>query len=717
MFESLADWIQRRPKRVLAAVLVFVAVCGVIGGPVAAKLSSTGANFEDSASQSVRARNLLEHASGASPDVGLVVLVRAGADVRTSAVRARVARIAATLRRDPAVARVVDVYTTGSPVFVSRDGRSTYLAASFKAVSDNAQSDAAKRIQKELRTERGVVVGGAAVAVNEVGTQVGKDLGMAEGLVTPLLLVLLFFVFRGVVAAVLPLLGAVVSVLATFFALRVVNSFTPLSIFALNLTTGLGLGLAIDYNLFIVSRFREELAAGSDTRASLRRALATAGRTAAFSGCIVAAALASLLVFPQPFLYSMAIGGIFTALFSAASALVVLPALLALLGTRVNALSPARFRRSLEANAGHSGFWYRLAHAVMRRPVPVALASAAVMIALGIPFLSVHFTGVDASVLPSSAAARQVDQALRSEFPPNRASPVYVAVRAPAASGGAVARYAAGLRRLPGAAAVRGPQLAGTGVWRVDVITSSPPLSASSQRLVRDIRRTHTAFPVLVGGQSAAFVDQSDSLAAHLPLGLGILVLTTLALLFALTGSVVLPLKSLVMNLLTLSATFGLLVLIFQDGRLESVLRYTSQGALEQTQPILLAAIVFALSTDYGVFLLTRIKEGRDGGLPNREAVASGLARTGRLITSAALLFCVALGAFATSKIVFIKELGLGVALAVILDATVVRGLLVPSLMCLLGDWNWWAPVSLRRLHARLGLRESADPVPPAALE
>ncbi|MGH2933586.1 MAG: MMPL family transporter [Gaiellaceae bacterium] len=717
MLERVADLLHRRPKRVLLGALVFVAVCGAFGAPVVAKLSTASSNFEDSGSQSVEARNLLERATGASPDVGLVVLVRAGADVHSSAVRTRVTQVAATIRRDPAVAAVHDLYTTGSTAFVSSDGRSTYIAASFKSVSDTAQTDAAKRIQKGFRGDPRIIVGGSALANSQVGSQVGKDLGMAEGLATPILLILLFFVFRGVVSAVLPLAGAVVSVLGTFLALRVVNSFTPLSIFALNLTTGLGLGLAIDYNLFIVSRFREELARAGDTRAALRAALRTAGRTAGFSGCIVAAALASLLAFPQPFLYSMAIGGIFTALLSAASALIVLPALLALLGPRVNSLSPRRFRSSLEPAAYGKGFWYRLSHAVMRRAPIVAVASAAVMIALGVPFLSIKFTGVNASDLPASASARQVDNALQTDFPPNRASPIYLAVDAPRAAGAQVRQYAARLRGLAGVLAVQPPQAAGADLWRVDVVSRGSALSTSSQRLVRDIRQARTPYTTLVGGETAAFVDQSDSLSARLPIGIGILVATTLLLLFALTGSVILPLKALVMNLLTLSATFGLLVLVFQDGRLQSVLGYTSQGALEETQPILLGVLGFALSTDYGVFLLTRIKELRDSGLPNTEAVAAGLERVGRLVTSAAILFCVAIGAFATSKIVFIKELGVGVALAVILDATIVRGLLVPSLMRLLGDWNWWAPAPLRRLHDRFGIRESLEQVPPATLE
>ena len=718
MFAALADRAYRHPWRLLAAAGVFAVLCGVLGGPVAGKLSTTNSNFDDSGSESVRARELIERRSGVSPDVSLVALVRPGVDVRSEAGRRGVAQVVSLIRSDPAVGRVFDLAGTGSPAFVSEDGRSTYVAAAFKPISSDDAETAATRLDERLSQVPGVTVGGAVLAGSQVGTQVGKDLGKAEALAFPILFVLLFLVFRSPIAALLPLVGGAVAILATFLGLRIVNEITPLSIFALNLTTGLGLGLAIDYNLFIVSRYREELARGRSTREALGVALATAGRTAVFSGFTVAAALASLLVYPQPFLYSMGIGGIFVALFSTAASLLVLPALLVVLGPRVNALAPKRFKRSLEQSSYRStGFWYRLSQTVMRRPFVFAAASAAAMIALGAPFLGIKFTGVDASVLPASASARQVHDALAGEFPPNRTSPVYVAVEASRTDARDVAALAEQLRALPDAAAVDGPRPSGPGLWRIDVVPRDTPLASSSKRLVDDIRDVPTRLRVLAGGESAAFVDQGHSLGSNLPLGIAILILTTLVLLFAMTGSVVLPLKSLVMNVLTLSATFGILVLVFQDGRLEGVLDYTSQGALEMTQPILLAAVAFALSTDYGVFLLTRIKELRDAGVSNAEAVAAGLQQTGRLVTSAALLFCVAVGAFSTSEIIFIKELGVGMAVAVILDATIVRGLLVPSLMRLLGDWNWWAPAPLRRLHDRFGLHESHDPPGPPVLQ
>jgi uncharacterized membrane protein YdfJ with MMPL/SSD domain len=431
----------------------------------------------------------------------------------------------------------------------------------------------------------------------------------------------------------------------------------------------------------------------------------------------VAAALASLLVFPQRFLYSMGVGGIFVALMAAATALVALPALLVALGPRVNALAPAGWRRSLERppEERSAGFWYRLSHAVMRRRVPVALATIAVLVLFGLPVLNLKFTGIEASVLPKDQSAYQVDNAIKHDFPENRSSPIFIAAEAPSSARGEVEDYAGRIKGLQGVALVTGPESVGDRLWSLDVISSNTSLSDESQNLVRAIRGIDPPFKTYVGGQTALFIDQGKSIASHLAIGLPILAAATLLILFAMTGSLILPLKTLVMNLVTLTSTFGILVFIFQDGRLEGLLSYTSQHALEMTQPVLLAAVVFGLSTDYGVFLLTRIKEARDRGESETEAVAVGVERTGRIVTAAALLFAIAVAAFATSGVVFIKMLGLGMAIAVLIDASIVRAFLVPSLMALLGKWNWWAPRPLKRLHERLGLgEEERSPAVPA---
>jgi RND superfamily putative drug exporter len=475
--------------------------------------------------------------------------------------------------------------------------------------------------------------------------------------------------------------------------------------------TGAGLGLAIDYCLLIVSRYREEVAATGSGRLALERTLGTAGRTVAFSAVTVTAAIAALLLFPQRFLYSMGYGGVIVVPLAGLLAVVVLPAVLAVLGPRVNALAPGRLQRAVarDARPDERGGWYRLSRWVMRRPARVAIVSAAVMIAIGIPFTGIRFTFVDATVLPASASAHRAADLLANDFTPGQTNPLEVLVGAPAGSQDVVA-LSRQLKGFHGVTAVAPSRPVGASHTLIEVAPGNHPLSANAQRLVHQVRSLREPFSLGVSGQSAAFVDLKHSLSAHLPLVLAVIVAATLIALFLMTGSVVLPLKAVVMNVLTLSATFGLLVLIFQDGRLESLLGYHSQGALEITDPVLVFAISFGLATDYGVFLLSRIKEAHDQGLPNAEAVATGLERTGRIVTAAAILFAVAVGSFVTSAMVFIKELGLGIAFAVLLDASLIRALLVPSLMALLGRVNWWAPRSLRRFHQRFGWSE-AEPL------
>jgi RND superfamily putative drug exporter len=413
----------------------------------------------------------------------------------------------------------------------------------------------------------------------------------------------------------------------------------------------------------------------------------------------VAGASAALLVFPQRFLYSMGVGALVVALVSAAVALLVLPSVLVLLGPRVDSLAPARLRP--RERPVHTSLWYRGAARVMRRPWFVAAFASLALIVVGLPALGVQFTGFDGRALPESTSARQVGDTLDRDFTGDATAPIYVSAHV-SSNDPRLAGYVDALRTLPGAVAVSAPSAAGRALTRIDVVSREAPLAASTQRLVKRVRAIDAGFAVRVGGPAARWHDQQTSLVAHLPAALAILAATTLALLLVLTGSVVLPLKALLMNLLTLGATMGILVAVFQEGRLEELLGYTSVGALDATQPILLAVVAFALSTDYGIFLLTRIKEARDRGADEADAVATGVARTGPSITAAAALFAVAVGAFATSEIVFIKQLGLGMALAVLIDATLVRALLVPSLMKLLGRWNWWSPRLVRRLHGQL---------------
>jgi uncharacterized membrane protein YdfJ with MMPL/SSD domain len=708
MFDALARLADGHARRVGLIAIAFFLLAAAFGGSVASRLDPYGADTPGT--ETVKAREQLQDAGFRAP---AVVAVVANAPVTAPASRTRVEALERQLRERPDVAAVNGYYETHSRAFVSRDGNSTYFAVSLKPTDNKEVQEIGKDIAAEL-SRPGVTVGGYAVAQEQVNKQVERDLKTAELIAFPLLFLLSLLFFRSLVASVLPLMIGGLAIVGTFLILRIASEFGSISVFALNLTTALGLGLAIDYSLFIVSRYREEIAKDGPGPAAMRRVLATSGRTVFFSSLTVAAALASLLVFPQSFLYSMGLGGALVALFTALIALTVLPAVLTLLGKRVNAGAPRFLQRRAEADArpDESGFWYRLSRFVMRRPIPVATLSALLLIVLGLPFFGIKFNTVDPTVLPQSASARQAYEAVSDEFPPYRDTPIWVDV----AGGGprAAARVAGTIRGVDGVAEVQPPQPLKGGVTAIQVVSANPFVSEASQQTVERIRALQAppGTTVLVGGATADFVDLQSSLTSHLPIALAIVIGATLVILFLMTGSVILPIKSLIMNFLNLSAVFGLLVLIFQDGRLEGFLDYTSPGAIEQTMPILLFAVAFGLSTDYAVFLLSRIKEARDNGASDSECVAIGLERTGRIVTAAALLFAVAMFAFATSQIIFIKENGVGTALAVLIDASIVRALLVPSLMELLGKWNWWAPAPLRRLHERWGIDEADAPEP-----
>jgi uncharacterized membrane protein YdfJ with MMPL/SSD domain len=709
MFDTLARFADGNARRIGIFAIAFFLLAGAVGGGVASRLDPYGA--DDPSTETVVAREQLQDAGLRVPAVLAVV---EDAPVAKASSRARLESLERSVRRHGDVASVSGYYDTHSPAFVSLDGRSSYFVVSLKPTGDKELQEAGADIADRLSTQPGVVVGGFAVAQEQVNKQVENDLRMAEMIAFPLLFLLSLLFFRSLVASVLPLMIGGLAIVGTFLILRIASEFGSISIFALNLTTALGLGLAIDYSLFIVSRYREEIAKAGPGLVAMRRVLATAGRTVFFSSLTVAAALASLLVFPQRFLYSMGLGGALVALFAALISLTVLPAVLTMLGSRVNAGAPGFLQRRAEADAkpDESGFWYRLSRFVMRRPIPVATLSALLLIVLGLPFLGIKFNTVDPTVLPESASARQAYDTVSNRFPPFHETPIWVDVD----GGGpkAAAAMAARVGRVPGVAEVLPPQRLRGGVTAIQAVSANPFVSDLSQKTVEGIRAIQPppGTTVLVSGATADFIDFQSSLGEHLPIALAIVIVATLVILFLMTGSVILPIKSLIMNFLNLSAVFGLLVLIFQDGRLEGFLNYSSPGAIEQTMPILLFAVAFGLSTDYAVFLLSRIKEARDNGASESECVAIGLERTGRIVTAAALLFAVAMGAFATSQIIFIKENGVGTALAVLIDASIVRALLVPSLMELLGKWNWWAPAPLRRLHDRFGIGEQAVPVP-----
>ncbi|MEY2570401.1 MAG: putative drug exporter of the superfamily, partial [Acidimicrobiaceae bacterium] len=573
-----------------------------------------------------------------------------------------------------------------------------------------------------------VRVGGFGEIFREVGKTIEHDLVKAELIALPITLVLLLLVFGSAIAALLPLAIGGLSVVGTFLVLLVLNKFTEVSVFALNLTTAMGLGLAIDYSLFIVSRYREELRAGFEPDEAVVRTVRTAGRTVAFSSLTVAASLCALLVFPLAFLRSFAYAGVAVAVLAGVYAVVILPAMLGALGHRINSLT--LWKRS--TNPPDEGFWHAMAIRVMRRPIPFATAAIAVLLVLGFPATKMVLGLPDDRVLPTSKPSRQVSDIIRSEFTSEEAGAI--AVIAPgidaATQGPVIDTYAKELAALPGvsrvdastgsylpnglsAPAATNPGLytrfVGQGATYLNVVPAVEPLSEKGEALAKSVRAAPAPFNVQVGGQSASLVDTKSSLFGRLPLAALIIAAITFLLLFLMFGSVVVPIKALVLNLLSLSATFGAMVWIFQDGHLSGFFAFTPTGFLDSTTPILMFCIAFGLSMDYEVFLLSRIKEEHDKGADNMHAVAVGLERTGRIVTAAALLISIVFMAFATSQVTFIKLFGVGLTLAVLMDAFVIRGTLVPAFMRLAGEVNWWAPAPLRRLHDRIGISEHVD--------
>lgn len=717
MFERWGRWVHRRRRWVLAAAGAFLVFAAVWGTGVFGALTSSG-GFDTPGSQSATAERIAERDLGRD-GADVVVLYQGRTTVDDPSFRASVERALAALPPGR-VAKASTYWTTSAPQFVSDDRKATYAVLQLAGSDEAAREDNYKAVEDDLTEVGGGLtakVGGAVgtgVAINE---RVSSDIGRAEGMAMPVLLVLLVLIFGGLVSASLPLLVGGLAILGSFTALHALAYVTDVSIFAVNITTFLGLGLAIDYGLFMVSRFREEIGRdGASAEDALAATMATAGRTVAVSGVTVAVSLSGLLLFDQNFLVSMGYGGIATVLVCMAGALTVLPALMAVLGPRVNAL-PIRRRRAA-AGGRSDGWWGRVARSVMRRPVVYMVATVALLLALGAPFLRINWGGVDAKVLPDGTDARVVSETLETRFPRNATSPIEAVVTG-TSDRAAVQAYGARLDALPGVtdATVTG---AGGTTTRIALRYDADPNSGAARDLVQRVRDVPPppGARAYVGGETADVVDQLDSIGATLP-WLALLVGgATFLLLFLAFGSVLLPLKAIVMNMLSLSATFGAVVLVFQDGHLSGPLGFTATGSISPAMPILMLAMLFGISMDYEVFLLSRVREQYDLTGSNTAAVASGVQRTGAIITSAALLFIVVIGAFATSGITFIKMTGVGMAVAILLDATVVRALLVPATMRLLGRANWWAPGPLARLYGRYGIREGDAPAaPPSRLE
>ena len=727
----LGTWAVARRRWILVVTLAFVAAAGIIGGGVAKHLSSGG--FFDPGAESTQAANALDRVfHTGTPNVLLLVTARSGT-VDSPAVAAEGAALTAELAGQPGVGQAASYWTLGNPAALrSRDGTQAVVVSRIAGTDDQVRARIDKISPLFTRQDAAVrvQVGGAAEIFRQVSVQIEKDLQKAETISLPITLLLLVLIFGSVVAAGLPLGVGIVSILGTFLVLRVLASFTQVSIFSLNLTTAMGLGLAIDYSLFILSRYREEVRLGLAPHDAVVRSVETAGRTVLYSALTVAVSLAALWVFPLPFLRSFAYTGIAVVGLAAAGATVVLPALLAVLGRRVDSLVLWRHRPKPEG----TGFWHRLAMLVMRRPVVIGLAVIAVLLVLGAPFLRVQFGLPDDRVLPATASSRQVQDQLRQHFVANELNAIPVVAPSVTGQEPAVGAYAARLSSLQGVQRVDalsgsyagGQQVAppnptsvrfaAPGATWLSVIPSVEPFSKAGEQVVGRLRAASAPFQVQVGGQAAQLVDSKASLLSRLPMAVILIGAVTLVALFLMSGGLLVPVKALALNLLSLSATFGAMVWVFQEGHLSKLLNFTPTGLIDTTTPIIMFCIAFGLSMDYEVFLLSRIKEEYDRSGDNTASVALGLERTGRIVTAAAALLAVVFIAFATSQITFIKLLGVGLALAVLMDATLIRGTLVPAFMRLAGRANWWAPGPLRRFHLRFGISDAETPPaePPA---
>jgi RND superfamily putative drug exporter len=686
----------------------FAVFAGVWGTGAFGRLTGSG-TLDDpkSDSQVVKQRIIADFGRTQSADV--VGLYSSSTLAATDpAFQRAVTAVENRVKADPSVASVSSYYDTQSPSMLSKDGHSTFIAINLV---DGVSDSHAKKIRHSLAADGLTTqVGGQKVVDLDVSGKVGDGIAMAESISMPILTLLLILVFGNLVAALMPPLIGGLAVLGAFTAIRVIEEHTKVSSFAISIVTILGLGLAVDYGLFIVTRFREELDAGREVRDALSRTMATAGRTVAVSGLLVALALSSLLIYPQVFLRSMGYAGSAAVLVAMLASLTVLPALLAILGHRINALALpwARRRREQRAETGagpEAGRWAKVAGSVMKRPVVYLVGVMLFLGVLAAPFLKVHFGGVDERMLPAGTQSRVVSERLASDFPDGTIRPIRVLISD--ASADTAKSYRQQLDAVPG---VTGTSVAATstGATLLNATFDGDASSVPNQDLVKRVRALPAppGATVLVGGTTAGIVDQLHAVSSRL-LWMGLIVAGVTFLFLAVAfGSVLVPLKAIVMNVVSIGAAFGVVTWIFQQGHLSGFFDFTPTGYIEASQPVLMVAILFGLSMDYEVFLLSRIRERWDELGDNRAAVTSGVQSTGRIITTAAALLCVVVGAFSMADVTFIKMIGVGMVVALLVDATVVRLLLVPATMRLLGSANWWAPPFLRSLYGRYGVRE-----------
>jgi RND superfamily putative drug exporter len=722
MFGSIGSFVVRRARPVLVVALLAVLASGALGVGAFGKLHAGG--FQDPGAESTQARELIDDRFGGAASVVLLVHAKTGT-VDDKAARDAGATAAQRLGAVPGVSNVVSYWQTHNPGLKSKDGRYALVLGRTESDHDGTRSDndlSAGQLAR-LRSDNALVdvtVGGDAAIGNDITKQVATSLGVAEGIAVPIILALLVFAFGSVVAALLPLAIGMIAILGTFAELFVLGSVTDVAIYSINITTALGLALAIDYALLMVSRYREELARGNEPAQAVLISVRTAGRTILFSGATVAAALSVLLIFPLYFLRSFAYAGIGVVLISVVAAVVVLPALLVVLGPRVNAgrLPWARDRApSIAAPA-----WGRLAGAVMRRPALIAVPVVAVLLLVALPLRSIQFGTFDDRVLRPSTQSRAVGDVLRADFAGDSSTALNV-VTDGRLGRAALTAYGKQLSALPDVARVEtgvatfvhgsaiansaNPTLSRPTAQRISVVSTADPRSAAAKDLVHTVRAlpAPSGVPAYVGGQTAELIDSTHAIGSRLLIAALLVMLTTFVVLFLFTGSVLQPIRSLLLNAVTLAATVGLMVWIFQQGHLSGLLDFTALP-LDTSTLTLMLCIAFGLSMDYEVIVLSRIKELHDHGRDNHAAVTEGLTHSGRIVTTAAALMAVSFFAFGTATVNFLQLFGIGAGFAVLVDATLVRAVLVPAAQRVLGRAAWYAPAPMRRLYGRVGLAE-----------
>jgi len=694
MFNKLGSVIVAKSKLIFVVYLIAVVLAGGIGSAVFGKLDSGG--YSDPNSDSAKAFTYLTDVFKVK-DPAVVLVVETKDGITNPTAIASATKLENQIKTETGVDSTLSYWSAGgAPSLKSTDGKSAFLFIySDDVVWDNVQS-----LGKEIQAKYDgkfenltVYASGTGVFAHAINTKISEDLKLSESISIPLTFILLIFVFGGLVASAMPLLVGVSAILGSFLVIYLLTFVTGVSIFALNLITGLGLGLGIDYALLIVNRFREELHAGRSVDESIKRTVNTAGKTVFYSGLTIVITLAALTLFPQMFLKSFGYAGVTVVVMAVLGALVALPALLAILGTRIDKLVV----RKSSITPKEDGRWAQTARFVMRRPVAVVMLSLIILTVLAAPIKNMVFSQVDSRVLPASNSAALASKIISDRFPGQEGNPIEIIVPNGATMGTQINQYTTEIAQVPGIVRIGDSQVSGNDV-RVTAIHSMGPRTPAAEVLIKEIRKIRAPEGTLIGGVAADYADTQIGIAKTMPWALLWIAIGVLILLFVFTGSIILPIKAIILNILSLSATLGVITWIFVDGHLKWLVGdFTVTGSVDTGSIILVAVVAFGLSMDYEVFLLSRIKEEHDAGRSNIESVATGLQRSARIITAAAGLLAIVFASFMLSGVTSIKMLGFGVAFAILLDASLVRALLVPALMRLFGERNWWAPKVMKR--------------------